>query len=316
LIQNPNKPFLALLPDFVFQFLLGGMAGILIGKLTLFLINRLKLGYEGLYPVLALGMALMVYAVSNRLGGSGFLSVYIFGLWLGKEDFLHKKSLIRFYDGLAWLMQIIMFVTLGLLVFPSRVFPIILPGLLLAFGLIFIARPISVFLILPLFKRYRFRETMLVSWIGLRGAVPIILATFPLQYKLDGADLIFNIIFFVVLVSVLFQGTSIPYLVKLLRLEELMTPPDVSPIEISPGVILGRRFEEVAISPDSSAIKKAIYELQLPDEFLIILINRKGEYIIPSGSVILEPEDRILALSESNAFDQALDILEAKVTER
>ena len=176
LIQSPEQSGWSLLLLFVKQMLIGGIAGLLFGKLLLVFINRLRLGYDGLYPVLTLGVVLLAFAATAFLGGSSFLAVYLMGLTLGREDFLHKRSLSRFYDGLAWLFQVIMFLTLGLFVFPSQLLPVILPGLLLAFVLIFVARPISVALTLLPF-RFSGREKLFISWVGLRGAVPIILAT-------------------------------------------------------------------------------------------------------------------------------------------
>jgi cell volume regulation protein A len=194
LITQPDLSPVNLIGLFVQQMLVGAVVGYGMGRVMLFLVNRLKLGYEGLYPVLILALAFLTFGFTDVLGGSGFLAVYLAGIYLGQHDFIHKRSLLRFYDGLAWLMQIAMFLTLGLPVFPSRLVPIIGVGLLLAGCLMFVARPISVFVgLLP--STFNWRDKALVSWVGLRGAVPIILATFPLLAKFPEADLIFNVVF-------------------------------------------------------------------------------------------------------------------------
>jgi potassium/hydrogen antiporter len=196
----------------------GGILGFAAGKLLLFLIARLKLAFDGLYPVLAIGIVFLTYGIANLTGGSGFLSVYMIGLVLGQAELQQKRSLLRFFDGMAWLVQIAMFLTLGLLVFPSRLVPIFAPGLILAVVLILIARPVSVWLSLSLSK-FSMPEKAFLSWVGLRGAVPIILATYPKLAGLQESDLIFNVVFFVVLTSALIQGTSMTWLARRLSLE-------------------------------------------------------------------------------------------------
>jgi cell volume regulation protein A len=168
--------------------------------------------------VLTFSLILLTYGATTSLGGNGFLAVYLAGLVMGNNNFIHKKSLIRFHDGLAWLMQIAMFLTLGLLVFPSRHVPVIGSSVLIAAFLIFLARPISVMATLS-FSKIGLREKTMVSWVGLRGAAPIILATFPLLAGLPRADIIFNIVFFIVLTSVLLQGTSIALIARWLEVD-------------------------------------------------------------------------------------------------
>jgi len=169
-----------------------------IGIITMLIIGRLKSYYEGVYPVFFLALAALTYGLTAAAGGSGFLAVYIAGLTAGNSDFIYKKSLLRFFDGLAWLSQITMFLTLGLLVFPSRIIPVVLAGLACSAFLMFVARSAGVFLSL-LLARLQWREKVLVSWVGLRGSVPIVLATFPLLAGVTGSEAIFNIVFFIVL---------------------------------------------------------------------------------------------------------------------
>ena len=292
----------------ILQLAIGILAGWLMAKAALYLINRLKLGYEGLYDILLIAMALLAYGATTLIKGSGFLAVYIFGILLGKNDFLHKRSVLRFFDSSAWVSQIILFLTLGLLVFPSRLVPVMLPGLLLALGLILAARPLAVFICLLPFK-YTFREKVFISWVGLRGAVPIVLATYPLVAGLANANLVFNIVFFVVVISVLFQGTLLPLLARKLNLECAEPPPKKLPIEIVSGQLIPSQLKEIRIPDGSLAEGKAIVELNLPPGYLIILIARGEAYIQPNGGTILQSGDSLLALTDEEALKEAKEIL-------
>ncbi len=195
LIQNPMLSPTSQIPALILQLGFGLMTGIVIGKVALFAINKMKLGYSGLYPVLSIGVILFAYGITNLIGGSGFLAVYITGLTMSRSDFLHKKSMIRFYDGLAWLMQITMFLVLGLLVFPSKMITYWLPALGIATMLIVVARPVAVWLLL-LPSKFNASERIFISWVGLRGAVPIILAIYPRIMGLPNSDVFFNVVFF------------------------------------------------------------------------------------------------------------------------
>jgi cell volume regulation protein A len=281
----------------------GAVFGILFGRAALFLINQLKLGNEGLYPVLTLSMALFTYALADWAGGSGFLAVYLAGIVLSRHDFIHKRSLIRFHDGLAWLMQIVMFLTLGLLVLPSRLAHVALPGLLLALALIFLARPLSVMITL-LGSLFSWRERALISWVGLRGATPIILATFPLLAGIPHADLFFYIIFFVVLTSVLIQGTTIPAAARWLKVDAPAVVRRPYPIEFNKLGNLSSELDEMLIPAGCAADGRRIVEMELPDDFLVILIARGDEFLLPSGGSELQGGDVLLVLSEKRSFDQ------------
>jgi cell volume regulation protein A len=184
-------------------------------------INKAALETEGLYPELIMAMIFFTFAMTDILGGNGFLAVYLSALVLGNSNFLHKKSIIRFYDGQAWIMQIIMFLTLGLLVFPSRLAPIAGTGILIALVLMFVARPLAVFISLSFFNM-KLREKLFVSWVGLRGAVPIVFATYPLLAGLTKSDLIFHLVFFISASSVLLQGYTLPLVARWLK----VTVPD------------------------------------------------------------------------------------------
>ena len=310
LIQSPEQSGWSLLLLFAKQMLVGGVAGVLFGKLLLVFINRLRLGYDGLYPVLTLGVVLLAFAATTFLGGSSFLAVYLMGLTLGREDFLHKRSLSRFYDGLAWLFQIVMFLTLGLFVFPTQLLPVALPGLLLALVLIFVARPFSIVLTLLPF-RFTGREKLFISWVGLRGAVPIILATYPQLAGMEDSGLIFNVVFFVVISSVLIQGTTLTQMARWLKLDDSSPAEPQYPLEATylhgwKGVL-----QEVVVRPGSAVEQKAVFEMKLPSDYLIVLVARGDQFLIPNGSLVLQAQDRVLGLAKVDTHQKVRQIFEA-----
>lgn len=296
LITGQSESPLDLVGMFIAQGAIGLGIGVIAGKSVLYMVNRLRLGYEGLYPILVLGIVLFTYGFTAELGGSGFLAVYVVGIIMGQQDFLHKRSLIRFYDGMTWLMQITMFLTLGLLVFPTRMVSAIEPGLLAALALMLVARPASVFICL-VFSKFKLNEKAFLSWVGLRGAVPIILATYPLLARIPNADLFFNVVFFVVLLSVLLQGTTLAQVARLFKVDDPIRPKRVYPIELIPNQGVSGELVEVPILEGSPACGKAIFELHLPPEFLVILIARGESFLIPNGGTILQPGDVMLSLT-------------------
>jgi cell volume regulation protein A len=304
LIENPNLTFFNLLGLFLTQMLVGALIGFCMGHVMLFIINRIHLGYEGLYPVLTLSLMFLTFGIADRLQGSGYLAVYLAGIVLVKHDFIHKRSLLRFHDGLAWLMQIAMFLTLGLLVFPSQLMPVSGMGLLVALCLMLVARPISIFVgLLP--SRLDWREKVFISWVGLRGAVPIILATFPLLAGVQQAQLFFNVVFFVVLTSVLLQGTSIPLAARWLKVEAPPMPAEEKSVEYAPDSPMSRlnsEVKELTIPTGSAAAGKAIVELNLHGGVLVILVMRGDEFLIPNGSTRLQGGDTLLLLADKKAF--------------
>ena len=313
LLTQPNAQVADLFGAFILQMFVGVLCGFFFGRLLVFLANRIQLGYDGLYPVLTLSIVFLAYSVTNTLSGNGFLAVYLAGIVAGHQDFVHRRSVIRFHDGLAWLMQITMFLTLGLLVFPAEIPPIITTGLLTAISLIFLARPISIFLTLfP--TNFSFKEKAFLSWVGLRGAVPIILATYPLLAGLSQADSIFNIVFFVVLTSALFQGASIPYAAKWLGVDVPVVKKPIYPIEFTPVSGFKSELKELTVPSGSVADGKTIVELYLPQEFLIILIAREHEFIMPSGGITLHAGDTLIVLADRETFTSVEDQLNTKVS--
>jgi cell volume regulation protein A len=292
----------------IFQMVMGAAFGLALGKVMVFILNRLKLAYEGIYPVFSLAFAALIYGATAAVGGSGFLAVYVAGLVAGNSEFVQKKSLLRFFDGLAWLSQITMFLTLGLLVFPSHIVPVLGAGLLLSAFLMFVARPASVFLSLLLTKLH-WREKALVSWVGLRGAVPIILATFPLLARLPDAELIFNVVFFIVLTSALMQGWSIPFAARLLQLDAPLEHKRRYPIEFAPVEGVDTELVDLIVPYNSAAAGKSIIELGMPQDSLIVLISRNDNFIVPSGGTVLQEGDTILVLVNKNNLSEVRAIL-------
>ncbi|HYU76858.1 MAG TPA: potassium/proton antiporter, partial [Ktedonobacteraceae bacterium] len=227
LLTDPHESIFSILLLFVQQMGIGTAMGLLLGVASVWLLKRLNLDVEGLYRVFTIALVLFAYGLTAMLGGSGFLAVYVVGVLLGNSAVQRVEDrLSRFHDSLAWLMQIAMFLILGLLVFPARLPAVFVSGLLITVVAVFIARPISVLLaLLPV--KMSFREKLFVGWVGLRGAVPIVLATFPLLAGLNRASFLFDLVFFVVLASVLLQGASVPLVAKWLG----VTVPRVAVVE-------------------------------------------------------------------------------------
>jgi potassium/hydrogen antiporter len=310
LLTNKDASLLDLLPMFLLQMPVGALLGWIMGKGMVLAINKFRLEYDGLYPVLSLSLVLFTYGITDALGGNGFLAAYLAGLIMGNSSFVHKASLIRFHDGLAWLMQITMFLALGLQVFPSRIVPVIGIGLVVSLFLMLIARPLSVFLTLA-FTRLSVKEKTLISWVGLRGAVPIILGTFPLVEGVPKADMIFNMVFFIVLTSVLLQGTSLPLVARWLGLESpLPSTPEYSLQLVRPDSIKAG-LAEITISPMSAAVGKQIVGLGLPKEVVIMMIGRNKHAFIPTGRSILHAHDTLLVFADQQRLAETLKIIDA-----
>ena len=207
-----------LVMPFLVQMPVGALVGYAVGRGGVLVMRRLRLDFEALYHVLSIVIVLLSFSGAALAGGNGFLAVYVAGIAYGNGDFHQRKGLRRFHDGIAWLMQIAMFLTLGLLVFPHQLPGVAVQGVLIAFFLMFVARPIAVGLTLLPF-RFGARESVLVGWFGLRGAVPIVLGTYPLLAGLPRAQELFNVVFFVVLLSSLAQGTTLAWLARKLGLD-------------------------------------------------------------------------------------------------
>ncbi|MDV6373338.1 potassium/proton antiporter [Deinococcus arenicola] len=301
LIANPGMGALEIVPLFVKQMVIGGVLGAVLGRAALWMLNRVHLQFEGLYSVLTLALALIIFSAAAVAGGSGFLAIFIAGIVLGNADFLHKRSLLAFHDGLAWLMQVGMFLTLGLLVNPRELLPTAGVALACALVLVFVARPVSVFVSLAASRMPLRRKTM-VAWVGLRGAVPIVLATFPLLAGVPQAQTLFNIVFFAVLTSVLLQGTTLTLVADWLGIRTPLDTKPSSPITYTPTGMSKNALVEVEVQARSAADGQRILDLHLPPDTLVVLIHRAGEYLIPKGATRLEAGDVVQVLAEAEGL--------------
>ncbi|MBQ20298.1 MAG: potassium/proton antiporter [Flavobacteriales bacterium] len=298
LVVNQDQSLISIIPMFLQQMILGGIAGFGFGKISKFVINKIKLDFEGLYPVLVIALMFITFAATDFFGGNGFLAIYICAVYLGNQDLIHKKTILKMYDGLAWLMQIVLFLTLGLLVFPTQVVPYIGIGLLISLFLIFVARPIGVFLSLIFFKM-KLRRRFYISWVGLRGAVPIVFATYPLLAGIEKANMIFNIVFFISLTSVLIQGTTLSIIAKWLN---VALPEKIKPISEIDKLILDlpkSSLQEFEVLSDFYAVNKRIVDLNFPKSAFIVMIKRNSEFIRPGGSTVIEAKDNLMVLADS-----------------
>lgn len=308
LVEHPDASVLGLIPFFLRQMVLGVLLGYGAGWLIRLGINRLRLEYDGLYPVLTVALALLAYSATSALGGNGFLAVYLAGVMTGNDNLIHKSSLKRFHEALAWLMQILMFLALGLLVFPSRLLPLAGSALLIATFLILVARPLSVLITLA-WTRRGWSEKVFLSWVGLRGAAPIILATFPMLADLPRSETLFNLVFFIVLTSILVQGTSLAFVARWLKVGAPAQARTAYPLEFVPAASLKSELIELTLAPGSPVIGRRVVELGFPEAALIVLLNRGGEFIIPAGSTTLEAGDTILVFSEREYLDDVRSII-------
>ena len=304
-IKNPHLSFWSLIPSFIVQMGLGTLLGLVLGRGAAWLLNRFKLDYEGLYPVLSMSIVLVVFGLTESVKGNGFMAVYLAGIVLGNHSFYYKRRLCKFHDGISWLMQIIMFLILGLQVFPSQLIGFSDEGLMLALFLMFASRPLAGFICL-LGSKFNWREQLLINWVGLRGAAPIILATFPLTSNHPEASTIFNVVFFIVLMSVLIQGKTLMPMARWLKVDEVLQhrPPCPLEFENTPGV--QNEAIEIDILPGSPVIGQKISQITLAEGVLILMVRKDKEFVIPKGKTVLEENDTVLLMGHrDNIFDAA-----------
>ncbi|MEI9910481.1 MAG: potassium/proton antiporter [Bacteroidota bacterium] len=298
IIASGNAEIGVLIPAFLKEFIIGGALGFLMGKASVWLINKIKLESEGLYPVLTLGLAMFTYAATHAIGGNGFLAIYLCAIIIGNSNMVHRRSLIKFYDGQAWIMQIVLFLTLGLLVYPSHILPLVGMGFLISAFLIFVARPIGVFSSLSFFKSNT-RSKLFVSWVGLRGGVPIVFATYPLIAGIPKAELIFNLVFFISITSVLLQGTTLAYVARLLHVDIPAKSKRRLGLDFESADAIKTEMTEIVITENSKAAGKRIVELSVPATVNILAIKRNNVFIAPNGSTKILGGDVLHVLAES-----------------
>lgn len=287
--------------NLLLQLLIGALVGFSVGKLAVYVINKIKIGNDSLYPILVFTFCIFIFSISYFVRGNGYLAVYIGGLVIGNSKFVHKRTAMNFFDGLAWLSQLLMFLTLGLLVNPHELVPIIVPGLIISLVMIFIIRPLTVYISLLPFRKMPFRDKTYVSWVGLRGAVPIIFAILPLVEQIPQARLIFNIVFFCTLISLLVQGTTIATMAKWLNLAQV-------PVKIKKLREFDVEFSdeiksittEIELREEMLENGNHLMDLPLPDKTLAVMVKRDDKYFVPTGKTILHPKDKLLIITDNH----------------
>lgn len=284
--------------SFVVQFIVGAAAGYLLGKLAVIMLNKLNIDNQSLYPILLLAFVLFTFSITSLLNGNGYLAVYIAGMMVGNHKIAYRKETNTFMDGLTWLFQIIMFLCLGLLVNPHEMLQVAAVALLIGAFMILVGRPLSIFLsLLPFGKTITSKSRLFISWVGLRGAVPIIFATYPVVAEVPGANSIFNIVFFITILSLVIQGTTITRVARMLGLSipQEKTGNDFG-VELPEE--LGSELREITVTPELLAQGDTLQRMQLPKGTLVMIVKRENEFLIPNGTLKLHANDKLLLISE------------------
>lgn len=286
--NNGGQSILQLLSK---QIVFGLGIGVALAFISVFLLRNIKFEIDGLYPILVIAIVILGYALSDFIGGNGFLAVYIIGIVMGNNHIPHKRSMDHFFDGVSWLMQIVLFFTLGLLVFPSQFSTVLGSSILIGVFLVLVARPIAVSGILMWFKT-PLKQQLLVSWVGLRGAASIVFATYALTNKIPIANEIFNTVFIIALMSVSLQGALLPKIAKKLDLieeevSELKTFKDYEDATYT-------QLTELVIEENSPWADKMIMDAEIPEEILVVMIKRENEVITPKGSSMIKKGDTLV----------------------
>ena len=282
-----------LIPLVISQIVIGVMIETLIAMASIYLIRHANFEIESFYIIFIIAMAIISYSLSEWMGGNGYLSVYISGIIIGNSKIPHKKTLVHFLDGVSWIMQIILFFILGLLANPLELPKVIGKSVVISLGIIFIARPISVFLVLKKFD-FNTKEKLFIAWVGLRGAASIVFAIFALNYGISINNDIYHIIFFIALISVGVQGTLIPIIAKRLELLDNNRPV----LKTFNDYVEERNTKvmELKIEGSCRLINKSIMDANIPEEILIAMIKREGEIIIPKGASIIKEGDILVVV--------------------
>ena len=298
-IQSAGMGVGAIVGSFVIQFMVGAGAGYVLGKLAIRMLNKLNIDNQALYPILLLAFVFFTFSITDLLKGNGYLAVYIAGIMVGNNKIMHRKDIYTFMDGLTWLFQIIMFLCLGLLVNPHEMLEVAVVALLIGVFMILIGRPLSVFLCLLPFRKITMKSRLFVSWVGLRGAVPIIFATYPVVAGVEGSNIIFNIVFFITIVSLVVQGTTISFVARMLNLSK--------PLEKTGndfGVELPEEIDsdlsDMTITTEMLEEADTLKDMNLPKGTLVMIVKRGDEFLIPNGTLKLHVGDKLLLISEKS----------------
>lgn len=299
IISSGSELSLALIGrDLLVQFLIGGIVGYAFGRFAVWLVNRINLSNSSLYPILLLSIVFATFTITDLLKGNGYLAVYIVGVIVGNAKLVYRKEINTFMDGLTWLFQIIMFLSLGLLVNPHEMIDIAAVALLIGLFMIVVARPVSVFACLLPFRKISNKARLFVSWVGLRGAVPIIFATYPVIAKIEGSQQLFNIVFFITLLSLVVQGTSISYVARKLHLD-LPEEKEGNEFGVELPDEIDSKLNDITLTPDMLDNGNRLKDMNIPKGTLVMLVKRGNEFIIPNGEVELHAGDKLLLISEN-----------------
>ena len=286
------------------QLLIGAVAGWCFGKGLVWIINRINMDNQALYPILVLSGCFFVFAATYYLHGNSYLAVYVAGLVVGNSRFVHKRSTRSFFDGVSWIAQLSMFLTLGLLVNPSELREVWVPGLIISLVMIFVSRPLAVFVSLSPFRSYTFRDRLLVSWVGLRGAAPIIFAILCRASDVPHSDVMFNIVFLCTLVSLVVQGTTLPLVSRWLGVSETPKAKRQGPsqdFDIDFPEEIKSAITEATVTEKMLTIGTRMMDFRLPEKTLVIMVKRGDNYFVPTGKTLLHVGDRLMLLSDNQA---------------
>ena len=303
--SSGNLSFSMLSSMMLKQIIFGLLVGALLAKATIFILRRSNFEVDVFYTIFVTATAILSYSLSEFLGGNGYLSVYITGIIIGNNKVPRRKSMFHFFDGISWIMQIVLFFTLGLLSFPSKLPYITLTSISISIFMILVARPLATFIILSPFK-FTFKEKIFISWVGLRGAASVVFAIFAVTYGVNLENDIFHIIFFIALFSVAMQGTFIPYVARKLDLIDTEDNSSVLKTFTDYSGETTTDLLEVKISKGSKLINKMIMDADIPEEILIVMIKRNGRVLVPKGSTLIKEGD-ILFVSGTN-IQEGMDI--------
>ncbi len=297
-IQSAGMNGAQIAVSFIVQFVVGAAAGYLLGKLAILILNKLDIDNQSLYPIMLLAFVFFTYSATGLVGGNGYLAVYIAGIMVGNYKIIHRKEIFTFMDGMTWLFQIIMFLCLGLLVNPSDLLGVAPVALLIGAFMIVLGRPLSVlFCLAPFGKRFSAKAHIFISWVGLRGAVPIIFATYPVVSDIPGAKDLFNIVFFITILSLIVQGTTVSRMARWLGLSKPMEK-EGNEFGVELPDEIDSDLRDVTVTNELLSRGETLKELNLPKGTLVMIVKRGEEYLIPNGTLKLREGDKLLLISE------------------
>ena len=311
IIQMGEFSFWSFIATLLMQMCIGAVAGYLFGKVAVAALNRLNVQNQSLYSILLLAFIFFIFSFTNMLKGNGYLAVYLAGLVVGNAKVVHRRSMATFFDGFTWLFQIVMFLTLGLLVTPSQMPPIIGIGLVIGLFVIILARPVSIFICLLPFKKLSTRARLYISWVGLRGAAPIIFATYPVIAGVQHSTEMFNIVFFITFISLLVQGTTVGVMAKWLGL--IAPNKGGKNFDVQLPEEIKSSMSEIEINDTTLANGSRLMDMTLPDNTLAVMVKRENNFFVPKGHTVLKTGDKLLVISDNEeALKQAYESLGIK----